>query len=50
MHVCISVCAAGYGEMEDACSLHGFEPCAGPSEVRPRPTIGDACWPSLSSY
>jgi len=25
---------AGYGEMADACSLHGFEPCAGPLETR----------------
>lgn len=25
---------AGYGEMRDACNLHGFTPCEGPSEAR----------------
>ena len=25
---------SGYGEMSDACDLHGFEPCAGPLETR----------------
>lgn len=25
---------SGYGEMVDACALHGFEPCDGPSEAR----------------